>query len=537
MKHSGSKNRTHVKNTHYGWTAATIGLLLVLIVPVLSIVANIWNGPGESWDHIVTYLLPSYSYNTLLLILGSGIAATVLGVFPAYIVSTREFAGSKVLEWLLVLPLAVPNYITAYAYAGFFENGGSLHRAFDIYIDMMNTPGLIVVLATSLYPYVYLSARTFFSESIQSQLQASRLLGYNGWQTFRKVALPLARPAIAAGLLLVLMEVVSDYGASHYFGVQTFSTAIFRSWFSLGEPQTALFLSAILCVLVLLLIAGERTIRGRKKFSFRHSTLRTHAKLHKGWSALISVAVCGVPVVAGFFLPVGQMLWWALTHGISVESDLISATVQSVLIAASASVIAIAAALCVVFFTRWSANKTVNTLSKAALLGYSLPAVVIAVGIMTATIGPEKEIVLWLRSNGFPDANFFINNSLLGLLFAYVVRFLAVSYGPIEAAEQRQGDTLAKVSRTLGYANVATAVKVQIPILKRSALVAGLLVFVDVMKELPITLMTRPFGWDTLAVRVFQLTTEGEWQRAALPALAIVLAGLVPVVILSRRND
>lgn len=533
-KLSGNRSSsTRKSHSSFLWLLVSLSLVGLLTLPVLSIAVNIWYGPGESWDHIYTYLLPNYTVNTLQLILGVGILSVVLGVVPAYIVARRVFVGSKVLQWLLVLPLAVPNYITAYAYAGFFENGGTLHRWLGVYFDVMGIPGLTVVLATSLYPYVYLAARAFFSESMQSQLQAARMLGYTGFETFRKVALPMSRPAVAAGLLLVLMEVVSDYGASHYFGVQTFSTAIFRSWFSLHEPQTALFLSAILCCIVIVLITAERMIRGKRKFAFRNSTLASIQINKAGFSALVSLLVCFVPIVAGFALPVFQMLLWAFKQNFAFNSSLIEAAFHSFGLSLLAAAIAVCASFVVVFTSRWSESKFANFTSKGALLGYSLPAVVIAVGIMTATIGPEKEVVLWLRSIGFEQATFFINNSIIGLLFAYTVRFLAVAYGPVEAAEARQGDKLAGAARSLGYSKVSTALRVQIPILRTSALVAGLLVFVDVMKELPLTLLMKPYDVMTLSVKAYQFASDERIAESAVPALCIVAVGIIPIVVLN----
>lgn len=520
------------------WSFATLFILLLIAVPVLTIAVKLVDGPGESWSHIYTYLLPTYLQNSFYLAIGCSVLTMILGVSSAWLVTRYEFPLRRILEWLLILPLAIPSYIVAYAYAGFFDYGGVYANfmetfGFDIdKVDVMNVMGLAIVLSVSLFPYVYVSARAFFLHQAVNLLEASRLLGVSERNSFFKLILPLARPAIVAGLVLVIMEVLNDYGAAKYFGVNTFTTGIFRSWFSLEEPETAIYLSALLLILVFGLILIEKWQRRKIMYSSVKSTnTKSNSKIilpklrQLGISLLVTI-----PVVLGFFIPVFQLLIWGFkTYSQVINQSLLWVSLQSFGIAFVTALFTVLWALLLLYFAKWNRLAFVQSTAKLGILGYAIPGAVVAIGIMIPTLFVDK----WLITKGV-FSQFLINGTLIALVYAYVVRFLAVAYQPLESSSLKVSNAIPDSSKVLGIGNFKTFFKVEFPLIRVGMLSAFILVFIDTLKELPLTLILKPYHVNTLAVKAYEYASDEMVMQAAIPSLFIILTAVVPVIFLNQ---
>lgn len=528
------------------WTVATFVVVALVLLPLASVFLGIFGGSSDTWRHLASTVLADYIWHSLALVLAVGALTLLIGIATAWLVTTCDFPGRALFEWSLILPLSVPTYIIAYTYAAIFGHTGPvqsfLHLLFDpestagLRTVLMTLPGAALIMALVLYPYVYLIARTSFMKQSGGILETSRILGKSPWQTFTRVALPMARPAVVAGVTLVLMEVLNEYGAVRYFGVTTFTTGIFRAWFSLGDPPAAIRLAGLLLLFVFTLILAERVQRGRARFEDRATGYRPVIpfRLH-GWRRWAAVAVCALPVLLGFAVPVLQLAAW----GASVASDLLdprflSLTVNSFGLGLAAAVIAAGTGLLIVYSTRLSPTALLRLGARASSLGYSIPGAVIAVGILIPFIWLDRQIATLIQAVTGVSPGLILTGTVAALLFAYVVRFLAVALNPVDSGFERTCGTLDESSRSLGASPLRTLIKVDLPLLRGTLLSAGLLVFVDVLKELPLTLILRPFNFDTLATRAFQLAMDEQVARSALPALLIILVGLVPVILLSR---
>ncbi|WP_299122874.1 iron ABC transporter permease [uncultured Tenacibaculum sp.] len=518
------------------WSIILLTIVLFIAVPVITIFINLFYGPGETWSHLVANLLPNYLLNSFWLILGTSILTLVFGISSAYAVSRYYFPFRKQLEWLLILPLAIPSYITAYAYAGIFDYGGVFEKLFAVKVDVMNHLGLIFVLSISLYPYVYVASRAFFLNQSNNIIEASKLLGAGEFKTFFKLILPLSRPAFIGGLTLVLMEVLNDYGAAKYYGINTFTTGIFRAWFSLEEPETAIYLSAILVAIIFLIISLEKWQRRRIGYS---NTTRNHQKAKREQStvkkkiALFTVAF--IPVLFGFLLPVFQLLYWAyLTYEDVFTQSFITISLQSLGIAIIAALGTVIFALLLIFLTKWNRLALLKPIAKIGVLGYAIPGAVIAVGVLIPTLSLDKWLVTFFKEVVNYKIGFILNGTIIALLYAYIVRYMAVAYNPIEASTLKFGKSLSEASKLLGKGNFQTFSKVEFPLLKPAILSAFILVFVDVMKELPLTLILKPYNINTLAVKAYEYASDELVAEASLPSLFIILTGIIPVLFLNR---
>ncbi len=525
------------------WTIVTLVLVLFIAFPIGAVFINLFAGPGETWDHVVTYLLPNYITNSVSIAIGCSVLTLSIGVTSAWIVSRYEFPYRKTLEWLLIVPLAIPSYITAYAYAGIFDYGGSLtilarffDRTRDGKLDIMNIYGLIMILSLSLYPYVYVSARAVFLTQMSNLIEASKVLGVSEFKTFFKVVLPLGRPAIIGGLILVIMEVLNDYGAAKYYGVSTFTTGIFRSWFALEEPETAIYLSAILMVLVFGLMSIER-IQRRKK-GYQNDSKNTTTVSRKRLSKLQQYGLCigvGIPVFLGFIIPVGQLIYWViLTLEDTVFTSFITVALQSLGIAAAAAFGTVIIVILLIYSTRWSVLKPIQRVSRISILGYAIPGAVIAVGVMIPTLALDKWLNRSLKTMFSLNIGLLINGTVIGLMYAYMVRFLAVAYNPVESNAIKIGSRISESSLLLGVNRWRTFFKIDLPLIQKGVWSGMLLVFVDIMKELPLTLILKPYGVTTLAVKAYEYASDEMIAEAALPSLCIILTGILPVIFLNR---
>ena len=400
----------------------------------------------------------------------------------------------------------------------------------------MNLRGLIFVLSVSLYPYVYVSSRAVFLTQSPAILEAATMLGAGRFTGFRKIALPLARPAVVAGLALVWMEVLNDYGAAHYYGVNTFTTAVFRTWFGLGEPATAVYLSAILCLFIFGSLLLERWQRRHKKYRFNAATDRpirrdSLSKAKRG----IAIGICLGPILVGFILPVLQMLYWSYLTAADVwRQGFWTLMGYSFLFAALTGSICVVLTIVLIYGSKWSGGSIFQLLVRGGTLGYAVPGVVIAIGIMIPTLMFDKWLVRFVQEHFDHTMKFLFNGTFIGLLYAYSVRFLAVAYNPIEAGVQKLGDHMGASAQTLGASRWRILRRINLPLLTTGIWSGALLVFVDVMKELPITLLMKPYGVGTLATKAYEYASDELIAESALPSLIIILTGLLPIILLNR---
>ncbi len=528
------------------WVALTVLVSVVLLLPIVVVSASVFLSSGDVWQHLYTTVLADYVINSLILMFGVGCLALPLGVIPAWLVTLYRFPFSRQLEWALLLPLAIPAYIIAYTYTGLLDVAGPvqswLREAFawqfgDYWFpDIRSLPGAILMLSLVLYPYIYLLARTAFIEQSACVVEVARTLGVRPAGAFFKVVLPLARPAIFVGLSLVLMETLADYGTVQYFGVATFTTGIFKTWFGLGSSIAAAQLSALLLLFVLILIVLEN--RSRRQSRYHHTSARysrlEQKRLHN-WSMLSALAVCVLPLLFGFVIPAGQLLLWAVqTWHESLDAGFLILVGHSIELALITSVLAVILALAVSYARRLQPGIMTNSVNRLLGTGYAIPGTVIAVGVLLPFTWLDRHISQWIGMFFGKDYGLLLSGTIVILVFAYLVRFLALSLNTVDAGLAKIKPSMDEAGRSAGVGGIRLLRRVHIPILRGSLLTAMLLVFVDVLKELPATLILRPFNFNTLAIRTYELANEERLAAAAVPALAIVLVGIIPVIVLSR---
>jgi iron(III) transport system permease protein len=528
------------------WTVLATLIGMALSVPVLVVAAGALTAAGETWSHLVSTVLPEYLRNSALLVLGVGALALLIGIVTAWLVAACEFPARRIFEWALILPLSVPAYIAAYTYAGMLDVTGPVQRILRgvvpgwservIYLDIMRFESIVVIFGVVLYPYVYLIARGSFLGQSRTALEASRVLGMGAWQGFFRVALPLARPALAAGLTLVSMEVLNDYGAVAYYGVSTFTTGIFRAWLALGDLGAAVRLAAFLMIFIFVVLAVERGLRRGKRVeesSGSHRPLRRYEL--RGFRAAAAFTICLIPLLIGFLIPVAQLGYWAvLTARHVVDVGFLRLVLNTFLLATAASSLCVVLALLLAYATRLSRTLYMNSVSRVAVLGYSIPGAVIAVGVLMSFGWVDRTIDAQMQRGTGISTGLLLSGSLAALLFAYAVRFLAVALLPVEAGFEQQCRNLDEASRSLGIPPFATLRRVALPLLRSTLLGAMILVFVDVLKEIPLTLVLRPFNFDTLATKAFQLAMDEQIAESANAALVVIVTGLVPIIWLNK---
>ena len=525
------------------WYPIAFAIALLVLLP-LSVLMFSWHEVDQQiWAHLWQTQLPRLLGNTLVLVLGVGVGVTLLGVSLAWLTSLCEFPGRRWLDWALMLPFAIPAYVLAFVFVGLLDFAGPLQTLLREWFGsgvrfprVRSTGGVIIVLVLVFYPYVYLLARNAFLAQGKGLMEAARVLGLSPWRAFWRVALPMARPAIGAGLALAIMETLADFGAVAVFNFDTFTTAIYKTWYSFYSLTSATQLASLLLLAVMLVLYGERRARGAVRPV--NERARSKALYHlKGGKALAASVWCGLVFACGFVIPVLQLIVWFWQRGRFDLDERYSALILHTLyLGAMAALITVSVALLLAFSRRMTPTRLMRSTVGVANLGYALPGSMLAVAIMLAFSYLDRELVIplssWLGGAGKPV----LLGSLSALLLAYMIRFMAVAYGPLENSLARIRPSLPEASRSLGVGGVGLFFRVYLPLLVPGALSAALLVFVDVLKEMPATLLMRPFGWETLSVRVFEMTSEGEWARAALPALTLVLVGLLPVVLLIRRS-
>ena len=541
---SDSTHRTKPRRPS-GWTLAAAAIALVIAIPILTVLGFVLYPSTETWQHLVDTVLADYVTNSLLLMLGVALGAGSMGITTAWLTSMYSFPGRRLFIWSLLLPLAMPAYIIAYTYTGMFEVAGPvqewIRETFDVrygeywFPDIRSLGGAMAMLSLVLYPYVYLLARAAFLDQSVCALEASRTLGCGPWRSFFTVALPLARPAIVTGLSLALMETLADYGTVQYFGVSTFTTGIFRTWFGLGDSAAAAQLSGVLMTFVFALILLERW--SRKQARFHHATHRYQALPNirlaplTGWIATIA---CFLPLLFGFLLPVGQLSKWALmTSGEMVNDSFYELALNSFLLAGATALLALIPALILGYGNRNHATPVLRFLVRLSGMGYAIPGTVIAIGILIPFGALDNAIDAWMLGHFDFGTGLIFSGTIFILIFAYMVRFFTVSLNTVESGLGKIRPSMDDAARTMGYGGLEVLRRIHLPMIKGSLLTALIIVFVDVLKELPATLVLRPFNFNTLAVRAFELASDERLADSSSAAIAIVLVSIIPVILLS----
>ncbi|MFQ3790364.1 ABC transporter permease [Halomonas sp. A29] len=527
------------------WTLLILIVALVVALPVIVVLAHIVMPTQGVWQHLASTVLGRYLGNTFYLAVTVGLGTMVIGTGSAWLVVMCRFPGRRIFEWALLLPLAVPTYVIAYAYTDFLQYAGPvqswLREIFewgrgDYYFPNIRSLGGAATLITLvLYPYVYLLARAAFLEQSVCVLDVGRTLGRGPWNLFATVAVPLARPAIVGGVSLVLMETLNEFGAVQFFGVDTFTTGIYRTWFGLGEQVAAAQLAACLLLFVIVLVLLERWSRGKRQYF--HTTNRYQQLPEyrlRGWRAAAAFTACALPVLIGFLIPSGLLLQMAMAKGDALfGTRFLDFAWNSLLLAVIASLIAVGLAVVLSYGVRLHDSPLTRIATRVASMGYAIPGSVIAVGILIPFAWLDNTLNTWLHAHYGKIVGLIFSGSAFILVYAYVVRFLAVSFNTVEASLGKVTPSMDAASRTLGQTPAGTLKRVHTPIMRGSLIAAGILVFVDVMKELPATIILRPFNFDTLAVRAYSLASDERLAEASTASLAIVVVGIIPVVLLS----
>ncbi|MGV3655995.1 MAG: ABC transporter permease [Noviherbaspirillum sp.] len=540
----GSRHGAMARALRGGWhPMLVISLLIALLVgvPVAGVLLNLAAGSGgaSTFSHLWATVLPEYLLNSLVIAVIMVVLAAVMGIGCAWLVAVFDFPGKRMFEWILVLPLAMPAYVVAYAYTDFLQFSGPVQAALREltgwqareywFPEIRSVGGAGVLFALVLYPYVYLLVRNAFLERSQRMWDAARTLGAGPWRAFFQVSLPLARPAAVAGLALALMETLADYGAVAYFGVPTLTTGIFKSWYAFSDRTAAAQIAAVLLVAVMVLMLIEQKSRGRARYyavGGRSQGQPPHRL--RGVQGALAFLFCALPVVLGFVLPLIILVRLMLgEESLAFSARYFDWLRNSVLAGGVTAVIAVAICLLLAYAARVAPNPLQGACNRVVSMGYAIPGAVIAVGILI----PLSHLDAWGASHGVKLA---LAGSLVALVYAYLVRFLAVSYQSVQAGLTKITPAMDASARSLGHGLGSMLLRVHVPLLWRSVLTAGLLVFVDVVKELPATLTVRPFNFDTLAVITNQLAADERLGEAALPALTIVLIAFVPVLVLAR---
>lgn len=536
----------------HGWVASALSasawlLALLLLAPVAVVASTLLLPRGDVWTHLWETLLGELVLNTGLLLAGVALGTSVLGTTLAWIVTAHRFPGRHIFDRLLVLPLAMPAYVVGFVVVAQLEFAGPVQTQWRDWFgdgarlpEIKSTWGVIVTMSLVLYPYVYLLARAAFADMNASLLDAGRSLGCSSRWLLWRVAVPSARPAIATGVALALMEALADFGTVSLFNVTTFTTAIYRVWFGMFDRDAGSQLASLLLLTALVLILAERHARGRAAFTQQAGrSLSGALPPLRRMRAALAILYCSAVVGLAFLLPVGVLVAWSYEawqtgRVASTYPALVSTTL---VLALTTAVLAVAVALVLAYALRIRPQRWLGRLVDVATVGYAVPGSVVAVGVLVTLAWVDDRLAsAWEAMTGtLPDL--LVIGSVGGLLFAYLVRFAAVARYSVDAGLSRITRTLDEAARSLGARAGRVLVAVHVPLLRRTLLTASLLVFLDTMKEMPATLLIRPLGWDTLAVEIWQRTTEGLWVEAAVPALTIVAAGLIPVFVLTSLRE
>lgn len=544
-----------MKEKYLSWKITSWSAAALLVLPVLAIFYTAIGESDELFAHLFATVLPTYTLNTFLLVIGTMLLTLVFGLPSAWLMAMCKLPGEKVLQWALVLPLAMPGYIVGYIYTDWFDFAGPiqiwLRNTFELtpqqywFPDLRTLPGAMTILALVFYPYVYLLARSAFMEQSSSLLQSARLLKCNPWQSFFRVSLPLARPAIAIGLSLVAMETIGDFGTVSYFAVSTLTTAVYDTWLGYSNLTAAAKISAIMLLVVVLLLSAERYSRRKQKhFQAQFSSHEDNRYSLQGWTKVFALIWCWGLVLAGFILPMGQLVSYATDYFTSSWTlEFQSYSFNSLKVSLSVALVCVVIALLVNFYQRLNSQggEGVSTISslpmRLAALGYAVPGTVLAIGIMVAVLTLDHSVndIAKLMEWGRPGLIF--SGTMFALIFALTVRFAAVAVGSVESSLAKVSPNLDMAARTMGCNSTQMLKRVHLPLVMRGALIAGLLVFIESMKELNASILLRPFNFETLATYVYNYVSDQQLELAALPAILLVLVGLIPLILVNRSLE
>ena len=523
----------------YSLKILPIFLFLLFVAPVILVLSSLFYGYSENWFHLYNYVLSEYVINSIFLIIGVSFFVVLIGVLSSWLVTNYDFAGKSFFEWALILPLAVPPYILAYTFTEIFDTYGSANIFLNniflfedkkvFFPNVRNIYGAIAVFSFTLYPYVYLVSRMAFINQSISIIEAGRVLGLSRVGAFFKLSIPLIRPAIFAGLALVIMETLSDFGAVEHFAIATFTTGIFRTWFGMYDLHTAMQLASLLLIFVTVFLVIERISRRKASFVSRNSLYKKYDIIKlKGYKNFFAMLFCFTPIFMGFILPIIELLNWTINYKLDFFNiDFLESSFNSLLLAIIAALLCTMISFLINFSIRFQGNKFLSSLSSTLMLGYAVPGLILAIGITQLLTFLDNYIE-------FFKFNLILTGSLIGLIIAYIIKSYALSNSTIEASFQRVSSSLDDVSKTLNISGIKLMYKIHFPLVKTGLLTSILLVGSEVIKELPATLILRPFNFETLAVSAYNYASEERMYEAAAPSIAIVIIGLLPIIILSR---
>ena len=531
------------------WGAATLAVALFVATPLIAVASIALTPAPDIWRHLYDTVLFGYIERTLILIAGLGLGTFILGTGTAWLVTMCRFPGRGLFNWALVLPLAVPTYILAFVFTDQLEYAGNLQVALreifgwrdrqDYWFpEIRSMGGAITVMTLVLYPYVYLLARAAFLEQSVCVLEVSRTLGKSAWQCFWQVALPLARPAIVVGMTLAMMEALNDFGTVDFFGVKTFTAGIYDVWLNMDNISGAAQLASVLMIFVVVLVVLERMARRGQRY--HHTSTKVQALPSyqlRGWRAGLAIAFCALPILLGFVLPASVLTSYAVVFfEVTLNANYLTITLNSILLSASAAVAAVAIGLILAYGLRMGEGPLPRAAVRFASIGYAVPGAVLAIGVIVPMAALDNTIDHFSERVFGISTGLLLSGTVVAILYGYLTRFLALSFGTVEAGLGKVSRNMDGAARTLGASPLRAMSRIHFPLIRTSLLTAGLLVFVDCMKELPITIILRPFGYDTLATFVFQYASDELFEESALGALTIVAAGLIPVVILALTS-
>lgn len=522
------------------WLLVSLFFIVLIAIPLLSLLYALFFSDEKS-KSILEQTLPAEAFsNTLLLCLISGMLSLIIGVSTSWLVSQYRFPFRNFFNWAMALPLTIPGYILAFTYAGLFSFSGPLQTflrnqfgesvAQALYIDIMTFPMLCIILSLSLFPYVFLSAKTAFALQSASQLEAARSLGKRSGSIFFTIALPMARPALAAGVFLVIMEVLNDYGASSYFGIRTYTTSLFKTWSY--DLNAAVLLAGWILIFVFALLLTEKGLRGSARYHNATRSKPSSPRQLKGWKSFLAFSVCALPFLLGFLIPFSFLLYWGIKTAPKIlNTQFFVLTWNSIQLALLATLLLLFVAMIIAYTRHLHKNRLGSSISGFISVGYAIPGAIIAVGVML----PAGYIDAFVAEKIWGSKGLLLSGSIGLLLFAYLVRFLAVAYQPLEAALEKNNRLFTESSRSLGKNALQTLFRVDMPLMRNTLLVAGIMVFVDVMKELPLTLILRPFNFDTLATETYRHAKVMESvPEGSCAALIIIFIGIIPVFFLNK---
>ena len=520
------------------WIIFPIIVFVFFLMPLIAVLSSLFGEYSDNWSHLYNYVLFDYMKNSAVLVFGVSIMALIIGAGSAWLVSNFDFLGKRFFEWALILPLSIPPYILAYTFTGLFDSYGTLNnlirnifeleQSYIFFPSIRNIWGAILVFSFTLYPYIYLVTRSAFLNQSRSTLEAGRILGLSRFEISFKLAMPMIRPAIIGGLMLVIMETLSDFGAVEHFSIPTFTTGIFRTWYGMGDLLTAMQLSSFLLILIAIFLFIENKSRRNADFVSDSSTHRPIQieRLNSKYSVLAFV-FCSIPLLVGFILPTSELLVWAIYYNPSFFDDrFLDAATNTITLALIAAVLCSMIALLINFSVRINKNKILKILSSFLSIGYALPGLILAVGIVQTTT--------FIDSSLLNKTSLALTGSVFGLVLAYIIKSYALSSNTISSGMEKISmgiDNSARVLKSSGWNLLG---RIHFPLLKTSFFTSIMLVISEVVKELPATLILRPFNFDTLAVSTYIYAAEERMRDAAAPSIAIIIVGLIPIIIITR---